>query len=61
LGANDGGLRIAIENVALPTQAVQHAEDQRRFAGADDGVQPNVDELGRGTPVVGVMGDEPLL
>jgi len=61
LVANDGGRQIAVEDVALSTQAVQHAEDQRRFADADQGFQPDVEEPGRGLPVVGVVGDEKTL
>lgn len=58
MGANDGGLRIAVEDVAFSTQAVQHAEDQRRLVYAGEGIQPGVDESGGGMPVVGVMGDK---
>ena len=58
MGADNGGREVSVEDVALSTQAVQHAEDQRRFAGAGNGVEPDVDELGRGMPVVGVVGHE---
>ena len=37
---------------------MQHAEDQRRFVYADEGIQSGVDESGGGMPVVGVMGDK---
>ena len=53
---------IAVEHVALTTQAEQHAEDQRRLVsvrqGAGDGVDPEIDDPRCGPPVVGVVRNE---
>jgi hypothetical protein len=37
---------------------VQHGEDERRFVDGDGDLDPRIDELGRGEPVVGVLGKE---
>ena len=48
-----------VDGVALRTDAVQHGEDERRFVGVGGGdLDPGIDELGRGGPVVGVLGEE---
>ena len=59
-GAREGGRRISVDGVALRTDAVQHGEDERRFVGVGGGddLDPGIDELGRGGPVVGVLGEE---
>ena len=61
--AREGGRRISVDGVALRTDAVQHGEDERRFVGVDGGddLDPGIDELGRGGPVVGVLGEEKCL
>jgi hypothetical protein len=55
LRADHSGLRVPVEDVALPAQAVKHAEDRRWFHGARDGVDARVDQLGGGEPIVGVV------
>ena len=59
-GAREGGRRISVDGVALRTDAVQHGEDERRFVGVGGGddLDPGIDELGGGGPVVGVLGEE---
>ena len=59
-GACEGGRRISVDGVALRTDAVQHGEDERRFVGVGGGddLDPGIDELGGGGPVVGVLGEE---
>jgi len=51
LGARHGGLRIAVEDVALPSKAHEHSEDRRRLAGVRKEFDTNVDRPGGGAPV----------
>jgi hypothetical protein len=57
-GVREGGRRIAADGVALRTDAVQHGEDERPFVDGDGDLDPRIDELGGGGPVVGVLGEE---
>jgi hypothetical protein len=58
--AREGRSRLSVDGVALRTDAVQHGEDERRLVGVggEDDVDPGIDELGGGGPVVGVLGEE---
>ena len=67
LGALEGRRLIAVDGVALATEAVQHGEDERRFADVGRSSDPGIDALGRvivdaalrvpGAPEIFVAGD----
>ncbi len=56
--ATHSGSGIAVEDVALPSQAKKHSQNDRWLAGVREQVDSDVEQPGGCDPVVGVVRDE---